>query len=86
MVGFENAGHVKGYSSFGGTHVELKHAGYVLSPKFNFHNRLSLLGVGPTFMVFHYKDYVNRSEIMNDTKLFPGISLTAETYSATNDP
>jgi len=86
LVGFENAGHVDGYSPHTGTHVTIKYAGYVLSPKINFQKRLTLLGLGPTFMVFHYKDFVNRTEITKNTKLFLGLSLTAETLFSDKRP
>ena len=80
LAGLQDAGWVKGYNGMEGLRIDF--AAWIFNPKLNFHRAGATLGVGPSALLLQYKkskhDY---GENYSQSKMLPGISLSAESNS-----
>ena len=80
LAGLQDAGWVKGYNGIDGLRIDF--AAWIFNPKLNFHRAGATLAVGPSALFLQYKkskhDY---GENYSQSKLLPGISLSAESIS-----
>jgi hypothetical protein len=80
LAGLQEAGWVKGYNGMQG--IRIDYDNWIINPKLNFHRSAAILGVGPSALLLQYKkDKHDFGEKYSQTKLLPGISLSAETVS-----
>jgi hypothetical protein len=80
LAGLQEAGWVKGYNGMDG--IRIDYANWIINPKLNFHRSAAILGVGPSALLLQYKKSKHDfGEKYSQSKLLPGISLSAESVS-----
>lgn len=80
LAGLQEAGSVKGYNGMDG--ITIDYVNWIINPKLNFHSSGAILGVGPSALLLQYKKSKhNYGEKYSQSRLLPGISLSAETVS-----
>ncbi|HVG42480.1 MAG TPA: hypothetical protein VM888_12775 [Chitinophagaceae bacterium] len=80
LGGLQEGGWVKGYNGMQGLRID--YTNWILNPKLNFHNSEAMWGVGPSALLVQYKKYKRDfGKKYNQSKIVPGISLSAETVS-----
>lgn len=80
LAGLQEAGWVKGYNGMNG--IRLDYANWIINPKLNFHRPAVLLGIGPSGLLLQYKKSKHDfGKEYSETKLLPGVSLSAESVS-----
>jgi hypothetical protein len=80
LAGLQEAGWVKGYN--GNSGIRLDYTNWIINPKLNFHRHATIFGIGPSALLLQYKkNNHDFGEKYNQSKLLPGISLSAESVS-----
>jgi len=80
LAGLQEAGWVKGYNGMQG--IRIDYTNWIINPKLNFHVPGVTWGVGPSALLLQYKkDKHDFGEKYSQSKLLPGISLSAESVS-----
>ena len=80
LAGLQEAGWVKGYNGMEG--IRIDYTNWIINPKLNFHPSGAILGVGPSALWLQYKKSKHDfGEKYSQSRLLPGISLSAESVS-----
>ena len=80
LAGLQEAGTVKGYNTNKGG-IAINYTNVIFNPRFNFHRRSAILGIGPSALLILYKKPPHQFGEYNNAKWLPGASLSVESVS-----